>query len=178
MDSDRARWPGPRLLVQGRLAVVTVFVAGLTVATPMIARGDQISCADFASLLSTSVRMTNTDTGLLQAASSGLTGSARTDQLRSAATHAIGVYKGLLNNATNDRGRSGSNATILAAWKSLATGLTLRISAYSILDRALSGGALKSAQKSAYSRATARITANNLRWMAIAAALNKLYHGC
>jgi hypothetical protein len=122
--------------------------------------------------------MTNTDTGLLQAASSGLTGSARTDELRSAATHAIGVYEGLLKTANNARTRAATNPTILAAWKSLATGLTLRIDAYSILSRALSGGAVRSAQSSAYTQATARITASNRRWTSIASVLNKLYRGC
>jgi|SRR5580704_5327682 hypothetical protein len=178
MDSYRAPRPRACLLSRGGLVALIVVVLGLAAGKPMIARGDQSSCGDFASLLSTSIHMTNADAGLLQATSSGLTGRARTDELRSAAAHAIGVYKGLRNTATKGGDSPGTNPTILAAWKSLAVGLTLRINAYSILLRALSGAAMTSGQKAAYSQATAQITANNRRWTPIAAALNKLYHGC
>jgi len=166
------------LVIPGRLVVLGLLAACVLVATPMSARGEGSTCGDFASLLSTSIHMTNADAGLLRVASSGLSGIARTDKLRSAVRQAVGIYEGLLNAASRGRSRTDTDPTIRAAWKSLATGLTLRIDAYSILLRALAAGATTSAQTSAYGHASARIRANNERWSPIAAALNKLYHGC
>jgi len=178
VDSERARGQAIRLLTQGRFLILTALAAGVLFATPISARGDQSGCGDFASLLSTSIHMTNTDAGLANGAASGLSGVPRTDKLRSLVREAIGIYEDLLKAANGTRSAAELNPTIRAAWKSLATGLALRINAYSILAHALTGPAMSPAQKSAYSRASARITANNERWTPIAAALNKLYRRC